>query len=222
MRFGLKEKLLAVGVGIILTSGIIATATINLNNTSNAPADESEEGNMETTSIDLSPIESAVSEGVGKINSATEEALEKIQSAIETPDTVSETISEVPMTEDTLLKTGVERIPLNIVSDGELVTLTFTEITISHDNNYIYLLAEAAPKISDGHIRLEKGAYIIDQNGNKTISSTYGSFRQPTFMNVNTQELKSISLTYQVTHTSEDGTETSDTVTIDIPLETTE
>lgn len=238
MRFGLKEKLLAVGVGVILTSGIVATAAINLNNTANVPAVESEEGNMETTSIvtqtseegnmettsiDLSPIESAVSEGVGKINSATEDALEKIQStAQETQKTVASesTVSTVP---------EPKTIPLNIVSETDVFKLTFESVKINYEYksvNFKFVLSStdtlmfdyARFKCTDKNGKvLQRGSIggTIGWKGDRTefvgndCNMEFSGFDDPA-------DIETVTITYAF-----EGYEPV-TLTIDIPLETTE
>lgn len=229
LKFGMKEKVIAIGVGIVLTSGIIATAAINpFDKTANIPAVESEESNMETTSIvtqsiDLSPIESAVAEGVEKINSATDEALEKIQSATQEPQkTLS---SEPPVSTVPEPKT----IPLNIVSETDVFKLTFESVKINYEYksvNFKFVLSStdtlmfdyARFKCTDKNGKvLQRGSIggTIGWKGDRTefvgndCNMEFSGFDDPA-------DIETVTLTYAF-----EGYDPI-TLTIDIPLETTE
>ncbi|HHW45289.1 MAG TPA: hypothetical protein GXX17_00050 [Clostridiales bacterium] len=221
MRFGLKEKLLAVGVGIILTSGIVATAAINLNNTANVPAVESEESNMETTSIvtqsiDLSPIESAVAEGVEKINSATEDALEKIQSATQEP---QKTLSSEPPVSSEIPES--KTIPLDVVTNRGDEILRFTAVTFRYDRNAAVFSYEIEPEDKNQELvaamPIEAGTKCIGKSGIEYKAEGMGGVNDKGeiwFVGIdNFNDLASVTITYAF-----EGYDPV-TVTIDIPLE---
>lgn len=81
---------------------------------------------MEVTSIDISPIEQAVSKGVETINSAADEAINKIQSTVHEPQVLSSepVSSEIP---------EPKTIMLDVVNESELGNMHFKSVKINYE-----------------------------------------------------------------------------------------